>query len=371
MKKTRQANLELLRLIAMLMVVTIHICIHGGMVDLAQKGTFAYYVVWTIFGVSFVCINLYILISGYFISEAKFTTWRVAKIELQVFFYAFGIMALFWIYGNVEHDIKYFIYCVTPIISDFFWFATMYVGMYMLSPLLNKFAKSLTKRQFQCVLLLGFVLFSAWTNIFYYTSGMNIAEGVSIMWFVAIYLFGAYIRLHYVPEGKCGKWLLLGGGLIVLIPISRLVIEALLTLPFAGVRMLEDLLWGYSIFYHYNSMLVTAGAFFLFIAFLNMNLKEGIGTKFIKIAASASFGVYLIHDHYYIRETIWDIINPWAWLDDWYLIPAIILTIISIYGICMIVELIRQWLFRPVEKRLQPIFIKLDDKLRKIWYGND
>lgn len=34
MKKSRMANLELLRMIAMMMVVTIHICNHGGLVDL-------------------------------------------------------------------------------------------------------------------------------------------------------------------------------------------------------------------------------------------------------------------------------------------------------------------------------------------------
>lgn len=369
MKKVRQGNLELLRLIAMLMVVTMHVCTHGGMIDLAQKGTLAYYVVWILFGISFVSINIYILISGYFICESRFSVWRLVKMELQVFFYAFGILLLFWIFGNVEHDIKYLIYCITPIISDFYWFATMYVGMYLLSPLLNKFARSLTKRQFQCVLLLLFLQFSAWTNIFYYTSGMNIAEGVSIAWFLVIYLYGAYIRLHYVPDGKCGKWFLLGCGLTVLIPISRFVIEGILGAFGGGARFLEDLMWGYSVFYHYNSMLALAGAIVLFVAFLNINLKEGMGTKVIKVLASASFGVYLIHDHYYIRETIWGIINPWAWLDDWYTLPAMILTVISIYGICMVIEFIRQWAFKPVEKKIKPVCDKVDAKLRKIWHG--
>lgn len=371
MKKERQGNLELLRLIAMLMVVTMHVCSHGGMLDLAQKGTFAYYVVWILFGVSFVAINIYILISGYFICESRFSVWRLIKMEMQVLFYSLGILLLFWIFGNAEHDIKYLIYCITPIISDFYWFATMYVGMYLLSPLLNMFARSLTKRQFQCVLVLLFLQFSAWTNIFYYTSGMNIAEGVSIAWFLVIYLFGTYIRLHYVPNGKYGKWLLLGGGLTVLIPISRFVIEGVLGAFGGAAGFLEDLMWGYSVFYHYNSMLATAGAFILFIAFLNIKLKGGIGTKLIKLAASASFGVYLLHDHYYVREAIWKTINPWAWLDDWYMLPVMILTIILIYGICMVVELIRQWAFKPIEKKIKPVCDKLDAKLRKIWHGEE
>lgn len=369
MKKDRQANLELLRMIAMLMILTIHVCNHGGLVDLSKSGTLSYYIVWTLFGISYVSINIYILISGYFISQASFSSWRLVKMEMQVWFYSVGILALFWILGNVDHDVKYLVYCVTPIASDFYWFATMYVGMYLLSPLINIFIRALTKRQFQCILVLLFVLLSAWTNIFYYTSGLNIAEGVSIAWFVAVYLLGAYIRMHYVPDGKMGKWLLVGGGLTLLIPVSRFIIEALLSTQWVGTRLLEDLMWGYSISYHYNSMLATLGAGALFIAFLNLKCKNGVGARFIKLAASTSFAVYLIHDHYYMRGAMWNKINAWAWLDDWYLLPAMLATALGIYLACMIIELIRQFAFRPLERWCKPHCDRFDGKLREIWNG--
>lgn len=369
MRKGRMANLELLRMIAMMMVVTIHTCNHGGLVDLAQKGTVSYYIVWTLYGLSFVAINVYILISGYFLVKSSFSSWRLVKMEMQILFYSMGILALFWIFGNVDKDMKYLVYCLTPVASDFYWFATMYVGMYLLSPILNTFVRALTKRQFQCMLLLLFVLLSGWTNIFYYTSGLNIAEGASVAWFVAIYLFGAYIRMHYTPDGRAGKWFLIGMGVMVMIPLSRFIIEFLISTQWLGTRFLEDLLWGYSISYHYNSMFSILGAAGLFVAFLNLRLKDGIGTKLINIAASTSFAVYLIHDHYYLRQTIWGKINPWAWLDDWYLLPAIIATVLAIYAICMIIELIRHFLFRPVELWVKPYCDKFDGKLRELWHG--
>lgn len=248
--------------------------------------------VWTLFGISFVAINIYILISGYFLAESSFSSWRLVKMEMQIWFYSMGILALFWIFGDVEHDVEYLVYCLTPVISDFYWFATMYVGMYLLSPILNTFVRSITKRQFQCILLLLFVLLSVWTNIFYYTSGMNIVEGVSIAWFVAVYLFGAYIRMYYVPDGRAGKWFMIGGGLTLLIPISRFVIDALLSTQWMGTRHLEDLL------------------------------------------------------------------------------PAIIATVLAIYAICMIIELIRHFLFKPVELWVKPYCDKFDAKLRELWHGN-
>ena len=105
------------------------------------------------------------------------------------------------------------------------------------------------------------------------------------------------------------------------------------------------------------------------MAFLNLRIKDGIGARVINIAASTSFAVYLIHDHYYMRRTLWGWINPWAWLDDWYLLPAIIVTVLAIYAVCMIIELIRQFLFKPVELWVKPYCDKFDAKLRELWHG--
>lgn len=173
--KKRQANLELLRIIAMLMIITMHLIIHGGVIDLAQKGTASYYIAWRLLGLCIPAINLYILISSYFLVESKFSCWRLLRLSMKVWFYAMAITLFFWISGRCDKELKYMVYSVTPIISDFYWFITIYVGMCILSPLLNHFVRSITKRQHQCVLALCFVLFSVWTNIFYYTSGMNIA----------------------------------------------------------------------------------------------------------------------------------------------------------------------------------------------------
>ena len=122
MKKTRQTNLELLRIFAMVMVVTAHLVNHGNMIYGAQPGTASYYVVWTLFGVSFVCINVYLLISSYFLVESRFSLWKLVKMVVQVFFYAFGITLIFWLFTDVPHELKYMVYSVLPVSSDFYWF---------------------------------------------------------------------------------------------------------------------------------------------------------------------------------------------------------------------------------------------------------
>ena len=99
MEKKRQVNLEILRMISMFMIIVIHIVNHGWMIDLVQKGTASYYIVWFLFGIGFTSINIYILISGYFLVMSKFSSWKVLRMVRHVLFSALGITLLFWITG--------------------------------------------------------------------------------------------------------------------------------------------------------------------------------------------------------------------------------------------------------------------------------
>lgn len=373
MKKNRQVNLEILRIICMLMIITMHVTNHGMLITFATKGTLSYYIVWTLFGLGFSSINLYILISGYFLVESRFSSYRIVKLELQVLFYALGITLLFWLTGWAkEREMKYMVYSCTPILSDFYWFPTMYVGMILLSPLLNRVAKSLTKRQFECTLVLLFVMFSVWTTVFFYTSGMNIAGGAAELWFLVVYMFGAYFRLHYKPDNKPGKWILWSIVISALIPISRFVIEALLSTPLGNFSFLEDLMWGYSLFYQYNSILACLAAGCIFVAFLNMpHLGEGIFAPLIRRLGVCAFGAYLIHDHYYIREWLWERLMAYNWLYKWYLSFAIIGTVLAIFLVCSAIDAIRMLVFDLIEKKLKLVdkCKKLDNWLLSKWNG--
>lgn len=371
MKKMRQANLELLRMICMMMVITMHLLNHGKLLEAVQPGSLSYYIVWTLFGGSFVSITIYLLISGYFLAETRFSVRKLARLGGQVFFYAFGITMLFWIFGGVEKDLRILVYSLLPISSDFYWFISIYVGMYLFSPVLNHLIRSLTKRQLECVLALSFLLVSVWPNLIYFSSALNTAGGVSISWFLTAYLFGAYLRLYDSPDGKFGKKALGAAGVTLLIPASRFLIEALLQTPLSAIPILEDLMWGFSVFYNYDSILVSAAAFLWFRAFLNLKIPSGRLANGIVKAAGAAFGVYLIHDHYYIRESLWPRIGGEAWVGKWYLPLAILGVVIGLYAVCACIELLRQLLFRPLERseRLQGFLGRMDEKLLRLWRG--
>lgn len=369
--KDRKTNIELLRLLAMLSIVFMHMCSHGGLVDLTHFGGESFVSVWLMFSPGVHSINLLLLISGYFLCEQKFSSFKIVRLISQVLFYSILITLIFWFFLGGERDPKYLLYSILPITSDFYWYPSIYVGLYLFSPVLNKLINSLSKNQLKMTCILCFLLVSVWPNLAFYSSALNTAGGVSIAWFVCVYLFAAYIRKYYVPNGKWKLKGLISLGLLLLLPLSKFFLEWIMTTPLSKISVLEDLLWGYSFFYSYSSILVTITSIAVFITFLNINISGEKISRCINIAAGASFGVYLIHDHFYVREFLWGKLRLWESLGHWYLVPLCILTAICIYLGGMTIELLRKKLFSLWENntKFRDVFNRFDERHRNIWRG--
>ena len=95
-----------------------------------------------------------------------------------------------------------------------------------------------------------------------------------------------------------------------------------------------------------------------------MEIKGGGVSKVINTLAGATFGVYLIHEHRYLRY-LWQqwlgveqsVSQPWMVL---HLIGSVLL----VFVVCAIVELIRKWLFSLVTERKW--FCKIFERFAKI-----
>ena len=342
MGKKRMANVELLRICSMLMIVLMHLLNHGKVLETVEKGSVSYYLTWTIFGISFVSISCYILISGYFLCEASFSFVRLLRLEGQVWFYSAALFIAAAVVLRQPLDMSSLIAAVFPILSCEYWFVTMYAGMLILSPFLNKLLLGLSRKQFRLLLGFLFVLFSLWPNVFFFSPALNFGGGSGVVWFVTVYLFGAYLKRFYVPDGRTARHFLhfLAAGL--LIPASRFVIELLLATPLGKIGFLQDLMWGYSIFYEYNSVLVFAAAILLFIAFLNLHIKPGRLQRMILAAAPLSFGVYLLHDNPNVRGFVWETLNPSRLAGAWYLVPGVLLLAAAVFAVCALTEWLRK-----------------------------
>lgn len=299
-QKKRMANIEALRLVAMMMVVSLHYLGKGGLLGkldgpLSGKDHTA----WLLESFSIVAVNVYVLISGYFLVETKFRIKRVITLVLQILFYSCLIPVILILTGQLSfgeltlYDIWQ---CIFPVQMKQYWFMSAYVLLFLLTPLLNAAVHAVKKEQLLGVIALLLCVESFGKTVIPARLALD-NEGYDALWFMTVYLIAAYIRLYGIPflEKKnravvCYVLSCLGiYGLIMLIRGLCLVtgrFEDFMTSPVA-----------------YNHLLTIWAAVALFYAFRNWEFgkKESGLSDFVCRIAPYSLGVYLLHEQLYVR----------------------------------------------------------------------
>ena len=93
-----------------------------------------------------------------------------------------------------------------------------------------------------------------------------------------------------------------------------------------------------------HSTFIVLSSICLFIAFKNLKVKY---IRAVNIIASATFGVYLIHDNNFVRPFLWHtVFKNASFQESPYLIPYSIAVILTVYISCTVIELIRAKLFK-------------------------
>ena len=89
--KTRHMGLEWLRIVSMLMIILLHSIDHSGLYETLVPGTSIYYVEQFLYALVQVCVNCFILISGYFLVTSYFKLKKLGLLWVEVVFYALVI----------------------------------------------------------------------------------------------------------------------------------------------------------------------------------------------------------------------------------------------------------------------------------------
>lgn len=74
--KVRNPNIELLRIVSMLMIVILHFLMHGQILKWSAFGSKEYAIYWMIEAFVFVSVNAFVLISGYFLCLSEFKSFK-------------------------------------------------------------------------------------------------------------------------------------------------------------------------------------------------------------------------------------------------------------------------------------------------------
>ncbi len=297
-KKQRSANLDLLRILSMLLIVLLHTVDHSGVLENAANcGTGMYFYIRFAYMLCQVCVNLYVMLSGYFMITSKFRLHKLVTLWMETAFYAFSLKLLFMIVGLDTFSITSLVSCLVPLFTGRYWFLTIYVGMYLISPFLNLFIRAMTRRQHTLLVILLFCLFCLWSSVHPAFAGVNSGGAWGLAWFVVLYITAAWFRLHYTPNRK-------HIGLIAVFFVIPLLIAAVQCLPIGGIVQTVVANW-----FRYDSAPAYIMTLCLFVGFLNINIRNEKLNRAICTVAPLTLGVYLIHAHANVDPWIWSVLQ--------------------------------------------------------------
>lgn len=362
-KIKRNSNIELLRIISMLMVLVLHCLAWGGALDYNSGINLCVY--WWMEALSIIAVDVFVLISSYFLIEVKFKAKNVFKVAVGgVWIYSVLFTFIAMKIDTQAITITALIKACVPILTKKYWFVNSYVLMYIVSPYLNKLIHSLSKKQFS--ILTGYLLifFSIRSTIFPMTWSQDDTAGMGIIGFVMLYCIGAWIRLYYKRNGRILKWLCIYLGMSFLLVVSKVGIIMI------GADSLSTK------FYSYASPLVIMEAVSLFLVFLNKNpMKQGFSNSVNKIAKH-SFSVYIIHFSMLnvLFTKIFCINN---YLDNVVTgILEVVLSVIIIYAVCTVIDIIKCYLFdqfrvflkdSAIERKYSEICLKWESQVNEVY----
>lgn len=326
----RKSGIELLRILSMLMIVGHHYSVHGGFSFSTDSITLQkLWVQWLSLGGK-IGVNLFMLISGYFlINSSKIKLEKILKFLGQAFFYSVAITLFFYltkIDGVIR--LKTVIKSLFPLSSSAWWYATCYFVIYLFSPFINKLLKSLGKRKHLCLILLMTILFCV-TNELIFVGGSFAMN--STAWLLYLYILAGYIRL-YKDEIKI-KHCILWGTLSYILTFLTAVSLDLLGLKVTRLGKVATFYFGM------NTLPVLLTSVLLFIGFKNLEIKKN---KIINTIAASTFGIYLLHDSVLSRHYLWTtLFKNKSYINSVNLFGHSVICILVVFFGCSAVELIR------------------------------
>lgn len=328
----RQSNLELLRIIAMFVIVMHHYVVNSGLIQAIYDNPYSFNsLLLLILGWGGkTAINCYILITGYFMCKKGITIKKFFKLVCEVEFYKILIFIIFCATGYQNFTLKGFFYSLLPIRSISDGFVSAFLVFYLFIPFLNIFIKAMNEKQHLTFLILLLSVYTVWPSLKF-----NVAFNY-VTWFCVLYFMAAYYRLYEKP--KFNKKYLYKYFAVITLLLSW---GAVGILSYIASLIGKDIVyWGYFFISDSNKILAVLTAVAMFMYFKNLDI--GCNKWINKIAAS-TFGVLLIHANSdTMRHWLWkDTLNNVGWFNSPYEFLHLFSSVIGIYIVCTLIDMLR------------------------------
>ncbi len=291
--KGRDSNMELLRIVAMFLVMIVHAsfkALGAPTIEDVRSDAVGSFLRFLSESLSVVCVNVFVLLSGWYGIKAKFV--RLSEFLFQVFFIGIVMYLSLYLIGHTNHmGIKGW---GKLFLMNDHWFVKSYIILYIFTPLLNSFISTCSKNQFECFLVTFFIIQTVYDSLTYSTW---FSKGYSPLSFMGLYMLARYLRLYpnkCTTLNKCWDILLYFGLSFLIAIISYIIV---ITSIETGWIMMN-----------YSNPLVILSAIYFLLFFTKVSFKS----KLVNWISISSFAAYLVHcDVHFLESVYLETISQW------------------------------------------------------------
>ena len=347
--KTRASNFELLKIISMFFVVSLHVCTQSGISD--SPVSMLDDILFTIlseFGRT--ACTVFVMASAWFLCDSDFKVERIIKIWTKTIVYV--LIVYFLIY----HSYIMPWYDFFPLGGGILWFISAYISMLLLSPVMNAvMAHCPDKYLGACVLLTGVPL------LLYPT--ISLTDGLlgnNVVWFMWLYLLMGYLKKKDCRLARKRSVML-----IIFLILCLLRLFPRIEVRWSGRILFMDALipclnWWRDVLWTVPSFLTALSLFFIFAG---MDMKS---SRVINFIGTHTLAIYILHQMPFFYDYLWNgIFHCRAYAAGSMEIPYLLFVILCVFTAASFVDLIfDRILFNPVFASLKNVFYKINTLFR-------
>jgi len=344
----RSSNIELLRIVAMLAIVAHHYVVNSTVTELFDPfhptANSVFLQLWGMWGKT--AINVFVLITGYFMCQSRLTMRRYLKMLLEIVFYSWviwfvlamcGYEAITW-KGTIN---RFLLRDITSNQND--GFVPGFMWMYLMIPAMNVYLQAASKRNLYLLLTVLLMMFT------FCGTFLNANVYHHVFWYLTLYLIGATIRKYPFSWMNQSR---------ICLPLFA----ASLIMAVCSVVVIDVAMWHFkrpiwvwkptSFVSDSHKLFALMVSVSLFLVFKNWKFPQ---SRFVNTVASTTFGVLLIH-------AASDGMRKWLW-QDFVNVPAAysmslpmligysVVVMVGVFAVCSALDYLRiRFVERPVFK---------------------
>ena len=200
--KKRQINIDILKCVAVFFVVGVHFFLHTNYYNQSfqYKSIFFSSFIWLLF---MTCVPLFIMVTGYLMKNKTYSKSYFLKLFPILGMYII-CAAIYTFFDKRQIDIDYLYSLIINIFSfsHYSWYVNMYIGLYLLIPLLNNGFQALNTKKMQKLILIILVVLSSFPSTLSIVSKSHTSLDLVThlvpdfwkgLWPISYYLIGSYM----------------------------------------------------------------------------------------------------------------------------------------------------------------------------------